>query len=532
MPVSFDDLIPTQQKKSVSFDDLIPQQPQEPSTMYDVGASLASGVGRGAAGLIGLPGTIGNAINDGLSWATGMQPLPASPFSSEGAQSALSTVTGGASDYQPQTTAGEYAGTVGEFLPGAALGGANLANLVRFGVVPGLASEGAGQLTEGSSIEPYARIAAALVAPAVPALASRAVSPFSGAISPERQALVDTLRAEGVNPTAGQVLGSKNLRTAESELGGGAAKSIADDQARAFTEAAMSRGGQQGIATPENMVAMSDRIGDGFNAISARNTLVADQPLAQDLAKVITEYDKVLPTAQKEVFKNMTDDVVNLIKANNGTIPGELYQKARSRFTRLAQSAKNSDPEYANAWRGVRDSLDKAMDRSIKPADAGEWAKLRSQYGIKKTLEKAASGAGESAAEGFISPAKLRGAVTTGRQGQYVQGTGELDALARAGQILSPLPDSGTASRTFMRNLGASAPTLLGAGAGGAAGGGYGALLGAAAGAAVPAVAGRALMSRPIQSYLTNQLAPNMSTMDPRMLTVIQALISNQQGQK
>lgn len=531
MPVSFDDLIPTQQKKSVSFDDLIPQQPQEPSTMYDVGASLASGVGRGAAGLIGLPGTIGNAINDGLSWATGMQPLPASPFSSEGAQSALSTATGGASDYQPKTTAGEYAGTVGEFLPGAALGGANLANLVRFGVVPGLASEGAGQLTEGSSIEPYARIAAALVAPAVPALASRAVSPFSGAISPERQALVDTLRAEGVNPTAGQITGSRGLRFAESELGGGIARNMADDQAKAFTEAAMSRGGQQGIASTDNMAAMNARLGQGFADISARNTLKADTQFGNQLGGVLREYDRVLPSAQREIVNNMSDDILSVVTQNGGSMPGEVYQATRSRLGRMAQSARNSDPEFSSALRGLRNTLDDAMTRSLNPDDAAEWTRLRSQYGNMKVLEKAATGAGENAAEGMISPAKLRQAAQTGRQSQYVRGNGDLDALARAGQILSPLPDSGTASRLAVRGL-MSTPAAAGAIAGGASGDVMTGLLGAAAGAAVPAVAGRALMSRPIQSYLTNQLAPNMSTMDPRMLTVIQALISNQQGQK
>lgn len=536
MPISFDDLIPQTAPPSaapstVQFDDLIPQQPQEPSTMYDVGASLASGVGRGAAGLIGLPGTIGNAINDGLSWATGMQSLPASPFSSEGAQSALSTVTGGASDYQPQTTAGEYAGTVGEFLPGAALGGANIANLVRFGVLPGLASEGAGQLTEGSSIEPYARIAAALVAPAVPALASRAISPFSGAINPERQALVNTLRAEGVNPTAGQITGSRGLRFAESELGGGIARSMADDQAKAFTEAAMSRGGQQGIASPDNMSAMSARLGQGFNDISARNVLQADTQFGNQLGGVLREYDRVLPSAQREIVNNMSDDILSVVTQNGGSMPGEVYQATRSRLGRMAQSARNSDPEFSSALRGIRNTLDDAMTRSVNPDDAAEWARLRSQYGNMKVLEKAATGAGENAAEGMISPAKLRQAAQTGRQSQYVRGNGDLDSLARAGQILSPLPDSGTASRLAVRGL-MSTPAAAGAIAGGASGDVLTGLMGAAAGAAVPAVAGRALMSRPVQSYLTNQLAPNMSTMDPRMLTVIQALISNQQGQK
>lgn len=493
----------------------------------DVGASLLSGIGRGAAGLVGLPGTIQNAFDNSFSAITGIQAPPPSPLSSEGLQAGLSTLTGGASEYQPQTTAGEYAGTVGEFLPGAALGGVGIGNLTRFGVLPGLASEGAGQLTEGSSIEPYARIAAALMAPAAPALASKAISPFSGAISPERQALVDTLRAEGVNPTAGQITGSRGLRFAESELGGGIARNMADDQAKAFTEAAMSRGGQQGIASTDNMAAMNARLGQGFADISARNKLKADTQFGNQLGGVLREYDRVLPSAQREIVNNMSDDILSVVTQNGGSMPGEVYQATRSRLGRMAQSARNSDPEFSSALRGLRNTLDDAMTRSVNPDDAAEWARLRSQYGNMKVLEKAATGAGENAAEGMISPAKLRQAAQTGRQSQYVRGNGDLDALARAGQILSPLPDSGTASRLAVRGL-MSTPAAAGAILGGYSGDVITGLAGAAAGAAVPAAAGRALMSRPVQAYLTNQLAPNMSTIDPRTLNVIQALIANQ----
>ncbi|MCO5157511.1 MAG: hypothetical protein M9945_12315 [Aquamicrobium sp.] len=77
-------------------------------------------------------------------------------------------MTDGATDYQPQTTAGEWTRTVGEFLPGAmALGGGGLLNAVRYGVAPALGSEAAGQLTEDTAFEPYARVAGALVGGAV-----------------------------------------------------------------------------------------------------------------------------------------------------------------------------------------------------------------------------------------------------------------------------------------------------------------------------------------------------------------------------
>ena len=132
-------------------------------TILDVGASALSGAGRGIADLAGLPGTIGDAVNSGLSWVTGLPELPKSPLSGSTLRGGLSTVTGGASDYQPETTAGEYARTVGEFAPGAvAFGGTGLANVARNLVAPAVTSETAGQLTEGTEAEPYARIVGAL----------------------------------------------------------------------------------------------------------------------------------------------------------------------------------------------------------------------------------------------------------------------------------------------------------------------------------------------------------------------------------
>ncbi len=173
--------------------------PEQPGAVADSFSSFASGVGRGAADLVGLPGTIGDILRGGGQWAmrkgyelgTGEAPSQdggmverffagnpdleaqmvgggSSPLGGQNLRAGLSTVTGGATDYQPSTTAGEYARTVGEFLPGAmALGGGGVANALRYGVVPAVTSETAGQATEGTAVEPYARIAGALLGGAV-----------------------------------------------------------------------------------------------------------------------------------------------------------------------------------------------------------------------------------------------------------------------------------------------------------------------------------------------------------------------------
>lgn len=522
-------------------------------TLQDVAASGASGVARGAADLVGLPGTLSDLGKSGMDWllrtgyetATGSAPEPGtffagmsglspelqaqtqSPVSGPRARAGLSAVTGGASEYAPQTTAGEFAGTVGEFLPGAAaFGGMSPSNLLRFGVLPGTASEAAGQVTEGSEAEPYARVAAALLSPAVPALASRAVTPMR--IAPERIAAADVLRAEGVRPTAGQLTGNRNLKAMESELGGGATAALLDDQAAAFTDAAMRRAGGQGLATPENMTVMNDRLSTGFRDISARNVLQADGQLGQDIGRTLNTYRRVLPSEQREIVQNLADDIVTRFRAGGGTMPGTDYQTIRSRLTKTAHKARNSDTEFADAIRGLRDSLDDGMARSVTPEDAAEWARLRREYGNMKVLEKAATGAGENAALGSISPAKLRQAAVSGRSGQYARAEGDFDELARAGEsLLRPLPDSGTSTRFNARTLG-GVMGAGGAGTGALAGGPAGAVLGALAGVMVPAVAGRALMSRPVQAYLANQLLGPTRLGDPRMAGVVEALIGQQ----
>lgn len=169
------------------------------STAADVLASGAAGVARGTAGLVGLPGTVGDYLRSGIGGlmsggyrlATGSAPDPYSesgverffagptpevaealglnqphPLSAEAISGYMSNATGGATDYQPQTTAGEYARTVGEFLPGGVglRGAQTIGQGLAYGTaLPALASETAGQMTEGTAFEPFARVAGALV---------------------------------------------------------------------------------------------------------------------------------------------------------------------------------------------------------------------------------------------------------------------------------------------------------------------------------------------------------------------------------
>jgi hypothetical protein len=314
------------------------------------------------------------------------------------------------------------------------------------------------------------------------------------------------LQNEGVPLTAGQQTGSRTLRYAESELGGGKAADFIERQNQAFTEAAMKRAGGSGLATSDNLKTLNDRLGSDFSNISARNTLVPDRQFGQDIGQTLNRYGKLLEAQQKPIINNISDDLIVRIQANNGVIPGAEYQAIRSDLSLAAKSTTN--PALSGAFKGLRTALDKAMERSIainNPSDLGKWGELRRQYGNMKVLERAAVGAGEEAGMGIISPARLRTAAATGNRGGFARGDSDFSELAKAGQaIMTPLPQSGTAPRLRVQNLFAMVPAMMGAAAG-APGGPLGAMFGAAAGAALPKAAGTALMSKPVQSYLTNQ---------------------------
>ncbi|WP_337267878.1 hypothetical protein [Oryzifoliimicrobium ureilyticus] len=167
------------------------------STASDVGKSFGSGIVRGLAETAMLPVTIGRVGEKAGNWvwdkgedairvALGLPPAdpvlkqkiadaraasPAGKFDAAlfGGQD---SVRGAMDDtlHAPQSKAGQYAETIGEFVqPGmlrtaAEKGiGAAARHFVAEAAVPGAASETAGELTEGTRLEPYARVLGAVL---------------------------------------------------------------------------------------------------------------------------------------------------------------------------------------------------------------------------------------------------------------------------------------------------------------------------------------------------------------------------------
>ena len=120
------------------------------------------------------------------------------------ARDAAATATGGATEFRGNTLAGRFAGTAAEFIPGSlGGGGGQLRNALAYGVIPGLASEGAGQLTEGTAAEPWARTIAPIVAGGIAGAVSRPKGPQAPTNAALRQQADDLYKAGDARPAAG-----------------------------------------------------------------------------------------------------------------------------------------------------------------------------------------------------------------------------------------------------------------------------------------------------------------------------------------
>lgn len=499
--------------------------------MEDVAKSAGAGLGQGVIGLAGTFGDIPDLLAKGTNYLgnkvgekLGFEPykLPEKsqtlnqyvPTSQDIQGAVEKNVTG--EFYKPQTTAGKYARAGAEFIPGAMLGPGGIATKTISGIGAGLGSEAAGQASAGSGYEPIARVLGGVGGGLSPSVLSRAVTPVPS--NANRQRLVDILQGEGVDSlTAGQRTGNKALQYAESTFGelpgaGQGPARIQQEGQRQFTEAATRRAGIAGDAGPESLGNNYDRLGNEFRTLSNRNNLRFDQQFGADAGAAVANYQRVPPSQQRAMVEGYVQDIVDHMQT--GTMPGPFYQEMRSRLSRQANSLRQSDPTLSDTLRGLRNALDDAMGRSIPAADQEAWQTARQQYGAQKVLEKAASRAGESTAEGNIVPANLRNAVAAENRGAYARGQGDFSELARAGSgVMAPLPNSGTGQRVNTMDM----------------------LNFATLGLAKPALGasiGRVLMSQPMQSYLANQLMTGrMNNPSPGQMAIIRSLLGQERPQ-
>ena len=212
--------------------------------------------------------------------------------------------------YEPQTRAGHYAQTVGEFVPMALTGGEGIAaNLLKGAVAPGLASEAAGERTKGTWLELPARVIGGL---------------FGGGAAHATQAGYNTAKTAGAARSAAgeasQLLGE--------EIPAGAVSRVAKDV-------------RNDALTPQSAAARVQELGpeamllDTGRQLQGRAEAIATQPGAGQ------------------------NRVLNAVENRTGTFGDATAQRIKDTLNREMGQA----PDVVAAQRAV----ERAVDQQAKP---------------------------------------------------------------------------------------------------------------------------------------------------------------------
>lgn len=456
---------------------------------------------RGMADVPALPVNVAQLATAGVDYGLNQAGLLDGPSMASRALDALPDtrgmleavpVIGPESTYRAPGTLGEYVSTMGEFAGGAGLlAGPNA--VMRYGVLPGAASEAAGQMTEGSSLEPWARAGAALAAPFA---AGRMVSPFGGA-DPQMLEAARRARELGITPSAGQTVGSTALQTIEGTLTPTASQ--LDDLAAATMRTV---GSNAPRATPSALRRVETDLGNQFDDVLRGVTATPSPQAAARAMRVVDNYLQDAPalTATPRV-RNVAQEIIDA-----ATTPGaapitlETFRRWRTALGSLTSSADEATRDAARGLRSVIDDVtDTALAAAGRTADIERLANLRRQWWNFIGIKDAASRAGQQTRLGRLTPENLRGAVSRTQGSTAIsmgRGTDLADLAVTAETVIPTAPAvSAGGVRTF-------SPEMLAAGGGAAAGG----IPGALAGASLVSGARAAINSPPLQAYLRNQL--------------------------
>jgi hypothetical protein len=456
--------------------DAAPAPAADTGVLSDIDKAIPSGLAQGITGTIGLPGTIGGWARKGASklgvpdpvldaTAKALRYTPAGVFTGPDAgdvQHALESAIGKPL-YEPHTRPGKYVRSVFSALPSAAapIGGLGAGARILNSVTGGVGSETGGQLAEGTPYEGVARVLGGFAAGIPTAKALSMAAPQTA----ERARNLAILDQAGIPVSAGTRTGSRWLQTGESEAAnmpfiGGVAQRLQDRTANAYDRAITDRifpraeltargiPAKANLPSPDVAAAGQAALKARYNQITGNHSVPLTAQLNNELGAVRANYARSSAlTSRSSGLANINDQLEQIrdgFLANNMSIPGKVYQATRSQLGKLENSARNSEPQLAEAYRGLQKALDDAMKRSLPPDVARRLADTNLRYALMKQTENAIARAGE-----HLSPKGVAQAVRASRPGLYNRQAGALDDVVRAAaDVIPSLPNSMTAARS------------------------------------------------------------------------------------
>jgi len=370
-----------------------PQAPQ-PSIVEDTAKSATTGLHEGAAGIFGIGGDLQelNAQVGGVGqyWilrASGRSDaearaevqrnldtareqrrslniqLPTSQSVQDAFVAAEPEAVREWTDHTPQTMAGEYARTTGQFASSALAPGSAATRVSRV-VVPAAASETAGQLTEGTPLEVPARILAGVgggIATEV-SIAANARRAAERAAQPDAAAL----EQEFGPMTAGERSGNARARLEEDDMRRGIGSPRAQRTMQAFDDRRTPevRGNVMRIATRGQEPVSEDLSGAGTTVSDALRTRVDNMREQQGRlyqeAFDLAENERV---SANQVATELTDAVDAVIQRDFLDVPA-----ARAVVGRLQGDIARGQATYGTVER-ARQALNRQLSSALKSGD-------------------------------------------------------------------------------------------------------------------------------------------------------------------
>lgn len=433
----------------------------------------------------------GNRLNNYIAEKTGL----VAPIKTEVTQADL--ITGDTSrgidrmikqaerEYQARRAAGGESGIDAYRLAGNVISPANLAIASRLpqaatlagrvgvGALGGAASGGLTPVSDGDfTSEKLKQIAVGgVVGSALPVLTggiARVVSPNAS-----RNANLQLLRSEGVQPTVGQALGPTASRVEERlqslPLMGDMIGKARQRANQTFEQATINRAlrpiGQslpEGVSGRDAIIYTETALKDQYdNVLNNIGAIVPDQQFNKNVANLQNIVNRlVMPKAEKAKFTAALSDVQQSID-NNGVITSDAYKLLESSLgsdaRKLAGSQNVYEGKIANSVKQLREELQSMLQRqagqeaqNLKAVNEG-WANF-------KRVQRAASALG--AEEGNFTPAQFQNAVRaldkSKDKGAFARGSALGQDIGDAGRVVlgNRVPNSGTPERMLL-NLGA-----------------------------------------------------------------------------
>lgn len=303
---------------------------------------------------------------------------------------------------------------------------------------------------------------------------------IAGEVTPESAALYARAQQLGVPVNTAQLGDSRFLKTLSSTIEQlpftGAAKSNTN-QAKAYNRA-ISRtfGDNTENITAEVYRRNRTRLGNTFEALSARNDLQVTPALTKELTDIADEAAKFANPDTEKSIRTIIEQYTSRVQggpvpaqvspilnaagmpivtkpATNGgySMPGKAYQAMDSKISAMRKVGGEKGLYLAQ----VQDAVRNAMDNSISPADKAAWDTARQQYRNLKLIRDVVARDGGS---GDITPMALMTALNRSEAGKEAMArgvSGDVGDLAKIGKqfIRDPIPNSGTIQRGISMGL-------------------------------------------------------------------------------